>query len=173
MNYHARTAEEVLQELKSQKTGLSETEVIERRKKYGYNGLPQSGGQITRLKIFLSQFKSPLIFILVIAGIVSGILGEMIDMTAIFITVAINTIIGFVQEDKANQALKKLRKMIEYKAIVMRDNHIQQIKSEEVVPGDILIVEAGDKIQADGRIISATDFETNEATLTGGLISPD
>lgn len=167
MNYYVRTVDEVFQELKSQKTGLSETEALERHKKYGHNSLPQSGEQVTRFKIFLSQFTSPLIFILVIAGIVSGILGEIIDMTAIFITVAINTIIGFVQEDKANQALKKLNKMIEYKAIVMRGGKVQQIKSEDVVPGDILIIEAGDKIQADGRIVSATDFETNEAALTG------
>lgn len=167
MNYHAHTVDEVLQELKSHKTGLSEQEVNECHKKYGYNGLPHSGEKITRLKTFLSQFKSPLIVILVIAGIVSGALGEVVDMTAIFITVAINTVIGFIQEDKANQALKKLHAMIEYKAVVMRGGRIQQIKSEDVAFGDILIIEAGDKIQADGRIIVATDFETNEAALTG------
>lgn len=167
MEYYNISSEEVLKVLGSSANGLNADEVETRLKKYGVNSLPRSDEKITRLKIFLEQFKSPLIFILVIAGTVSGILGELIDMTVIFITVGINTIVGFVQEDKANEALKKLRSMIEYKAMVIRNGKTKQIKSLEIVPGDILILDAGDKVQADGRIISFTDFETNEAALTG------
>lgn len=133
----------------------------------GRNELPRSGGQISRLKILLDQFTSPLIIILIIAGAISGLLGEVIDMTVIFITVAMNTIVGFVQEDKANEALKKLRAMVAYEAVVLRDGKKKQIPSEEVVVGDILFLQAGDKIQADGRIIDLSDFEVNESSLTG------
>ncbi len=167
MDYYKKTVEEALEELKTSQNGLTEEEAQKRLKDLGENILPKSGENITRFKILLEQFKSPLIFILVVAGVVSGLLGEVIDASVIFITVAINTIVGFVQEDKANQALKKLRSMIEYKAVVKRDGKIKQIPSEEIVPGDILIVETGDKIQADGRIISSSDFQTNEAALTG------
>jgi len=167
MSYYSQNIEDVLSALKSSKNGLSEEQAKERLKKYGENNLPKSGEKITRIKILLDQFKSPLIFILIIAGIVSGILGERIDATVIFITVGINTIVGFMQEDKANQALKKLRSLIEYNAVVMRNGKLRQIKSLEIAPGDILHIEAGDKIQADGRIITSVDFETNEAALTG------
>ena len=165
--YYAQNIEDVLSALKSSENGLSEEEAGKRLKQYGLNSLPRSTEKMTRLKIFASQFTSPLIFILVIAGVVSGALGELIDMTVIFITVAINSMVGFVQEDKANQALKKLRSMVQYRAVVIRGGQIKQIKSEEIAPGDILSVETGDKIQADGRIIKAIGFKANEAALTG------
>jgi Ca2+-transporting ATPase len=167
MVYYNKSAEDVLIKLKSSEKGLSSEEAEKRLKEYGQNSMPKSTEKVTRLKIFLSQFKSPLIFILVIAGVISGLLHEIIDMIVIFITVGINSIVGFVQEDKANQALKKMSSMIQYKAIVIRDGHAHQIKSEEIVPGDILVIEAGDKIQADARIIKAKDLKTNESALTG------
>ena len=161
--FHSQTIEEVLKLLKTNKNGLTPEEADRRLKEVGENVLPRSAEKITRLKVLLSQFTSPLIFILVIAGLVSGALGEVIDMAVIFITVAVNTMVGFVQEDKANQALKKLRSMIEYTAVVIRAGQATVIPSEEIAPGDILMVAAGDKIQADGRIIQATDLSVNEA----------
>lgn len=165
--YHSQSTEQVLKSLNTTKQGLSNQDAKNRLKENGPNTLPRSTEKVTRLKIFISQFTSPLIFILVIAGVVSAVLGDIIDATVIFITVAINSVVGFIQEDKANEALKKLRSMIEYHALVIREGHPKQIKSEEIVVGDILILEAGDKIQADGRILEETDLEINESALTG------
>ncbi|MDP2684030.1 MAG: HAD-IC family P-type ATPase [bacterium] len=167
MTYHSQTVADILKELNTSEKGLTSAGALSRTKQYGPNTLPKSDEKMARFKILLDQFKSPLIFILVIAGTISGFLQEYIDMAVIFLTVGINTIIGFVQEDKASQALKKLRSMIEYNAIVFRDGRPTQIKSTDIVPGDVMQLDAGDKIQADGRIISSIDFETNEASLTG------
>lgn len=167
MNFHAKSAEEVLRHFHTKKTGLTNSEVEKRLEKFGKNELPKAKENVTRFKIFLSQFKSPLIIILIVAGTISGFLGAFTDMAVIFITVAVNTFVGFIQEDKANQALKKLREMVEYKAVVLRDGHKIQVNSNLIVKGDILVLEAGDKIQADGRIIEAKDFYVNEAVLTG------
>lgn len=164
---HAKSIAQVLKNLKSSKNGLTSSEVKRRLKKYGKNKLPRSGHQVTRFKIFLDQWKSPLLVILLIAGVVSGLLGEYVDMTVILITVAVNALVGFVQEDKANRALQKLQQMMEYKALVLRDGRKLYLPSEEIVPGDILFIEAGDRIQADGRILEQIDLEINEAPLTG------
>ncbi|OGH58893.1 MAG: hypothetical protein A2725_04055 [Candidatus Magasanikbacteria bacterium RIFCSPHIGHO2_01_FULL_33_34] len=167
MLYHSKSVADVLKEMQSGNGGLDDEAVKKKLNKFGSNSLPKSSDNANRFKILLEQFKSPLIFILIIAGSISGFLQEYIDMAVIFITVGINTIIGFIQEDKANQALKKLRSMIEYSAVVLRGGKPMQVKSDDIVPGDILILEAGDKIQADGRIMTSIDFETNEASLTG------
>lgn len=167
MNFHAKSIEEIFSHFQTGKFGLSDEEIKNRLDEYGYNELPKAKENITRFKIFLTQFKSPLIIILLIAGAVSGFLGGFSDMAVIFITVVINTVVGFIQEDKANQALKKLSQMVEYKAVVMRGGHKIQVASNLLVPGDILVLEAGDKIQADGRIIEDKDFKVNEAVLTG------
>lgn len=164
---HSLSIKQACEQLECQREGLSSDEAKNRLKKYGKNELPKAREKITRTKIFLGQFASPLIIILIIAGLISGMLGEAIDMTVIFITVGVNTIVGFIQEDKANQALKKLSQMIEYKALVSRDNKKIRISGKDVVPGDIMMLEAGDKIQADARIISANEFFVNESALTG------
>lgn len=164
---YSLSIKEILQNLNTTEKGLSSKEVKKRLQEYGENKLPKSGEKATKFKIFLEQWKSPLILILFTAGIISGVLQEFIDMTVIFITVGVNVLIGFIQEFKANQALKKLSQMVEYKAKVLRDGREIQVKSSNIVPGDILILEAGDKIQADGRIIEQTNLEINEAVLTG------
>lgn len=165
--YHSQTIEQVLIKLKTSLDGLSSVEAEKRLKEYGPNVLPKARERITRLKIFVSQWKSPLLLILLAAGLLSGALGEFIDMTVILFTAAVNALIGFFQEDKANRSLEQLRQIVEYKAIVMRNGIKMQIKSDEVAPGDILLVEAGDKAQADGRVIEAFDCLVNEAVLTG------
>ncbi len=164
---YRKSIKEILKELQTTESGLSLGEVKEHLKKYGPNTLPKAGEKITRVKIFIDQWKSPLLIILTVAGIISGVLGEFIDMTVIFITVGINAIVGFFQEDKANQALSKLSKMIQYKALVFRDGKKMQIESSDIVPGDILLLDAGDKVPADGRIIEARDLRVNESALTG------
>jgi Ca2+-transporting ATPase len=167
MNFHAKSIPDVFSELQTSAEGLSFAEAKKRLAKHGRNVLPTTGGVTSRMKVFLSQWKSPLIIILVLAGAASGFLGETTDMAIIFITVGINTIVGFLQEDKANQSLKKLQSMVKYQAVVLRDGKKTVIPSEEVVPGDILFLSAGDKVQADGRVIKAVELRVNEAPLTG------
>ncbi len=161
------SVKEALENLQTSKQGLSEEKAREKLARHGENVLPSSGGELTRLKIFLSQWKSPLILILLVAGIASGLLGEVVDMTVIFITIAVNVLVGFFQENKANTALNKLRSLITYKATVLRNGETRIISSEDVVVGDILLLEAGDRIQADGRIIEQIEFTVDESLLTG------
>ena len=137
------------------------------RQKKGKNELPKAGVSASRWKVFFDQWKTPLILILTVAAIISFALSELADAIVISITLFVNILVGYLQENKANQALKKLRQMVQYKAIVVRNGKKEQIASEEIVPGDILYLEAGDKIQADGRIIEARDLEINESVLTG------
>jgi len=158
---------QIFDNLKTSKKGLSSFEVETRLKEYGANKLPKSREKITKLGIFFEQWKSPLIIILAVAGIISGVLAEYVDMTVILITVSVNVLIGFFQEYKANEALKKLSKMIEYKAVVIRDGREVQVEGVNIVPGDILVIDAGEKIQADARIIEETDLQVNESVLTG------
>jgi len=166
-NFYQKSIKDIFVYLQASKDGLAVAQVKTRLNKYGDNVLPRTGEKITRFKIFLEQWKSPLLIILTVAGIISGLLGEIIDMTVIFITVGVNAIVGFFQEDKANRALSHLREMVAYKALVIRDGKKQQIASTEIVPGDILLLEAGDKIQADGRILEENDLQVNESALTG------
>lgn len=123
--------------------------------------------RITPLQIFFSQFKSLLVIILIIASIVSFLLGDFIDSLLIMIVVFLNAILGFVQEYKAEQAIAALKKMTVSKIRVMRDGVERQIESREVVPGDIIIIEQGDKIPADCQLIESIHLEINEAALTG------
>lgn len=166
-HYYSQSIARSLEKLNTTEDGLSTGAASDRREQHGKNKLPTSAQQVTKLKIFFEQWKSPLILILVAAGVISGILGEYIDMTVILITVAVNVIIGFVQEYKADQALKKLSHMVSYKAVVVRDGKETQVESEDIVPGDIMLLEAGDKVQADGRIIEQSSLEVDESVLTG------
>ena len=166
-NFYVQSIPQILDSLKTSKKGLSSFEAETRLKEHGVNKLPKSREKITKLAIFFEQWKSPLIIILAVAGIISGVLKEYVDMTVILITVSVNVIIGFFQEYKANEALKKLSKMIEYKAVVIRDGKEVQVDGVNIVPGDILVLDAGEKIQADARIIEESDLQVNESVLTG------
>ncbi len=165
--WHNLSLEEILKLLYSDsEKGLSEEEVRARQKKYGKN-LPPEEKPLSKLRIFLEQFKSPLIYILVIAGFITLILKEYTDSIVIFGAVFLNTIVGFLQENKASQALKMLRKIVKHMAGVIRDGNIRIINSAELVPGDIFILNPGDKVPADGRIIESHNLKTNEMALTG------
>ena len=165
--HHLQKIDEVLNKLQTSTAGLSTKEVEKRLKEYGKNVMPKSKEKVTRFGIFLSQFKSPLMIILLLAGVISALLKEPVDATVIFITVFINSFIGFLQEDKANKALKRLSQMVDYKALVLRDGQNMLISAKDLVPGDILILDAGDKVLADARIIKETDLEIDESALTG------
>ncbi len=165
--FHLLSIAQSLNILKSHKTGLSFDGAKQRLKECGSNELPQSEKENTGLHILGEQFASPLIIILLIAGGISLALKEFVDGLVIGITVALNVCVGFIQEYHANQALKKLRNMVTYNAVVVREGNTIQIPSKEIVPGDRMLLNSGDKIQADGRIIEVSECEVNEAVLTG------
>jgi Ca2+-transporting ATPase len=165
-NYHGLGAKEILRVLKSSESGLSIKEAEKRLKKYGKNKLPEKK-KFSQLEIALNQLKSPLVYILLIAALVTFMLEHFVDTGVILVAVIINTVVGFIQETKAEKSLEKLKQMIKYKSRVMRDGIEKEINAEDIVEGDIIVFRAGDKISADGRILEAYELEIDEASLTG------
>jgi len=165
-NWNNISVKEVLHNLKSSYDGLSSDKAERRLKKYGKNILPTKK-KFTAITIFLNQFKSPLVYILLVAALISFILGEMVDASVILFAVFLNTIVGFVQELKAENSLAKLKEMIQHKSNVIRDGIEKEIDSENIVIGDIVVLRAGDRIPADGRIIEVHEFDVDESSLTG------
>ncbi|MFH1461004.1 MAG: HAD-IC family P-type ATPase [Patescibacteria group bacterium] len=170
--WHSYSMEKALQMLDTTAKGLSQAEAEKRLKRFGLNKLPEEK-PFSRIKIFLGQFKSPLIYILFIAGIVTLILGEHTDSVVIFGAVFLNTIVGYLQESKASQALSKLKKILQLKAIVFRQGEEKEILQERLVPGDIVFLRAGSKMTADVRIIKANDLKINESALTGEWLAAE
>ncbi|MCD6528080.1 HAD-IC family P-type ATPase [bacterium] len=169
--WHNISWKEAIEKLCSnEKKGLSEKEVKIRLGKFGKNLLPEQK-PLSKLKIFLEQFRSPLIYILLIAGIVTLFLKEYTDAIVIFGALFLNAFVGFLQENKASQTLRKLKKVVRYTAEVLREGNFKIIDSEELVPGDIIILNPGDKVPADGRIIECQGLKINEMALTGEWIS--
>jgi len=152
--------------------GLTEKEVEIRQEKLGKNLLPEEKS-LSGVRIFLEQFRSPLIYILVIAGAITLIFKEYTNSIVIFGAVILNTIVGFFQEKKASQALRELKKTIKPEAKVIRGGNEKVINSADLVPGDILVISPGDKIPADGRLIASHNLKINEAPLTGEWISAE
>lgn len=168
-DWHALSSTKVLAVLGSSKKGLDESEVARRRKKYGENVLPRKKA-VSRVAILFNQIKSPIIYILLIAGAVSFFVGETINAYVLFAAVFLNTVIGFFQEDKANRSLNKLRSYIEPLALACRNGENKQLPVKELVPGDIVYLEAGNNVPADCRVIEAAELEVNEAALTGETV---
>ncbi len=167
ISWHNLDSQEVIKILKTNpKNGLTEKEVKERQKEFGQNKLPEEE-LLSSLKIFLEQFQSPLIYILIIAGIITLILKEYTDTIVIFGAVLLNTVVGYFQENKASKALTKLKTIVKYETQVIREGNIKVIDSIELVPGDVFILNSGDKVPADGRIIENHNLKTNEMALTG------
>ncbi|MCH8986780.1 HAD-IC family P-type ATPase, partial [Patescibacteria group bacterium] len=164
---HSLEWEKVIERFHSNaKAGLTGEQVKENLQRFGKNILPKESPP-SNLRIFARQFKSPLIFILVIAGIVTFILDERTDSIVIFSAVLLNTIIGYIQENKATRSLDALKKILQKKAIVIREGIEREIGQEEVVPGDIIVLESGNSIPADARIIENWELHVQEAQLTG------
>src|SRR3989338_6858742 len=150
--------------------GLSGEEASALLKSHGFNEIAVKPRQ-TPLQIFVSQFKSILAVLLILASLASLFLGDLVDGVLILLIIAINGILGFIQEYKAEQAIAALGKMTVSSARVVRDGIEQKIESRELVPGDIIILEQGDKIPADCTLVHSTHFEVNEASLTGESLS--
>lgn len=165
-DFHSVDFKKVLKELKTSELGLNSEEAEKRAKKYGSNKLPE---EIKRGKflIFLSQFNNVLIYILLFAGILSILMGESLEAIVIFSAIIINVIIGYFQESKASDAIAKLKKMVEHKAVVIRDGHEMMLDSSEIVVGDIFEIKAGNRVPADARIIDFLNLQVSEAALTG------
>lgn len=155
--------------LKTTKSGLTTDESKERQQEFGLNKLP-TAKPLSALIILFNQIKSPLVYILLIAGLISLFLGHFTDAGVIFFAVLINTFFGFWQENKASHAIEHLRKIVKQEAKVLRDGHQIKISSSKLVPGDIIFLRSGDKVPADARLIEAEDLQIIEASLTGESI---
>ena len=164
--WHSLSAEDALVQLGSSATGLTTQEATDRLAVNGPNALKE-GKRISPLWIFLDQFKSLIIWILIVAGVVSGLLGELMDAAAILAIVALNAAIGFYQEFNAEKSIAALKKMTAPQAKVWRDQKVMSIPASGIVTGDILALEAGDLIAADARLLEAASLRCIEATLTG------
>jgi Ca2+-transporting ATPase len=164
--YYLLPEKEVLAELKASGNGLSSAEAAERLKIHGPNQIREVK-QVHPFFIFLGQFKSPIVWILLAAMVISLVVKEYIDFYVIGAIVILNSILGFVQEYRAERAIEALKKLISLKATVLRDGQEVHIDSSEVVPGDILLLDTGDKISADARLLESVNLHTQEAALTG------
>jgi len=164
--WHAEPAEAVLAVWRTSETGLSQAEVDRRRREYGPNVLPERGPTPV-WRIVLRQFASPLIYILVAAAVVSASIGDIKDAAFIAAVLILNAIIGTYQEWQAEQSSHALKKLLRMHANVERDGEVREIKAEEVVPGDVLWLESGNRVPADIRLLSAQGLEVDESLLTG------
>ncbi len=160
----------VLEELKTSRNGLSNDDVKERLEKYGENKLP-AGAKVTLVQIILHQVLNPLIFILVLAAIASVVIGEGNDAIFIFLVILINSTMGTYQEFKAEKSAAALQKLLKIKARVIRNGKEKELPSEEIVPGDIVLLESGIKVPADLRLLESSNLEIDESFLTGESIA--
>ncbi len=146
--------------------GLSENEAKNRQKIFGPNSFPEEK-QSSAIRIFLEQFKSPLVYILLVAGIITAILKDRTETIVIFGTVFLNAIIGYLQEYQTAKTLLALKKVVKHEAKVLREGSLRVVDAKELVPGDIVVLHPGDKVPADGRIIGGYGLKINEMVLTG------
>jgi len=149
--------------------GLTKEEALKRQQQYGLNVLPEKKPP-SKFSIFFSQLKSPLVFVLLGASAVTIFIGHANDALIIMIAVTINTVLGFVQENKTSNSLAALKKFISTKTTVLREGQREQVDTINVVPGDVVFLNRGDKIPADGNLLSINRFTANEAVLTGESI---
>ena len=171
MKEYLSSVEDVLKEQNSSPEGLSSAEAAKRLEKYGRNKLKE-GKKTPLIKRFLDEIADPMIIILIVAAVISGITafyeGESFaDVIIIMAVVVINAVLGVVQESKAEAAIEALQEIAAATSKVMRDGKLVTLKSEELVPGDIVVLEAGDSVPADGRIIECASMKIEEAALTG------
>ncbi|PXF52438.1 MAG: hypothetical protein C4B56_05925 [Candidatus Methanophagaceae archaeon] len=164
--WHLLSPEEVLQRLRTTEAGLSSEEVEKRQQRYGKNEITTAGDRISILKILIAQFNA-LIVILLVATVISAAFGNMIDAAVIFGAVILCVALGFLFEFRSEKALRALKEMAAPAATVVRAGKEQRIASKEIVPGDILVLRAGDRIAADARVIAEENLKVDESALTG------
>ena len=164
--FYNKSIQEIEKELKTSNKGLSKEEVLVRIKKYGKNVLPKKQKD-SILKIFIDEFKDPMVILLLVAIIASLIAGEVVDAIAILVIVLIDIIMGTYQEKKANNTAEALAKLVTTKVKVVRDDDVITIDAEDLTIGDYVLLESGDKISADMRIVEAHNLMVDESILTG------
>jgi Ca2+-transporting ATPase len=163
----ARSVSTVLEELSvDPKQGLTESTIKKRQSQYGLNRLEQKK-QRSKWKILIAQFKSPIIGLLAVAAVLSFVFEEWIEGTAILVAILLNTAIGFITEVKAVQSMEALQQLSQTQAKVRRQEQVQEISAEKLVPGDIVLLEGGDLVAADLRLIEASKMQADESSLTG------
>lgn len=162
--------EAVLQKLNTDKNGLSNEDADARQELFGENKLPE-GERDGFIKRFLMQFNNALIYVLLGAAVLTSLMSHWLDTWVILGVVIINAIVGYIQEDKAQKALDSIRNLLSLKAHVIREGRRREIAAEALVPGDIVLLKAGDKVPADMRLISISRFEVDESSLTGESVA--
>ncbi len=164
--YYQQTVDETLTNIQSSLDGLSSTEATARLEKYGENALPQKPGKPGWLR-FLAHFNDVLIYVLLAAALLKLIMGHWVDMFVILGVAIINALIGHIQESNAEKSLQSIRNMLSSEAVVIRQGNHETIPTTALVPGDIVVIRAGDRIPADLRVIEAHNLRVEEAILTG------
>lgn len=169
-NWHEMKPGNVLKEMETHEKGISESQAKSRLIKFGLNEIRREK-KISKLKIFLNQFKSPLVIILIIATLLSTIVGEIIDAIVILLILVFMAGLGFYQEYKAEKTIEALKKLTALEAIVIREGKSKKIPSIQLVPGDVVVLEQGAKIPADLRMIEEIELKIDESALTGESVS--
>ncbi len=170
MEWYSKRIKEIFEELKTSELGLTTEEADKRIKQNGYNIIPK-GKKDTLLKIFLSQFKNPIVFILAVSIILSYVIGELMDAFFIALVILMDLVFGTFQEWKAGKSSKELEKLIKVEAKVIRNNEVVVINSKDLTVGDIVLLKSGDKISADIRLFESDNLSVDESTLTGESIA--
>src|SRR3989442_5729967 len=172
-DWHALRAEAVLQKLDSSPLGLTSREAAQRLSRFGPNELVQTA-RVSPLRILLSQFVDVLVIVLIIAAIISASLGvlqgqneDLYDAVLIIVIVIMNAILGFVQEYRSERSLEALKSLAAPKAHVLREGGVVAVPSRELVPGEVVVLAAGDRVPADARLLEVASLRINEASLTG------
>jgi Ca2+-transporting ATPase len=166
VQWHAIEPEAILEQLQAEEDGLDATRADQLRAEVGANSLEVEEGT-QPWKLLLRQLNDPLVALLGIAALVSFLIGHRLDAVLILVVIVANTLLGYFQEWRAEGAIEALRKMSAHLARVRRDGQVRSIEADQVVPGDILILETGDRVAADARILACDDLKTDESALTG------
>ena len=164
--WHSLRRDEVLKTLDSRPSGLSTAEATTRLRQYGPNQL-KGRKKVPPVVVFLRQFLSPLIYVLLAATVISFVMDSFIDAIVILVVLLLNAVIGYVQETRAERAMEALIQMVAPQANVQRDGKVGMLPARQIVPGDILLLETGEKVPVDARLIEISNLKVNEATLTG------
>ncbi|MES9899990.1 MAG: cation-transporting P-type ATPase [Sedimenticola sp.] len=168
--WHTLEPEKVFSHLDTNSEGLTSDDVRQRLDRYGYNRLPEIKPPSALMRLLL-QFHNLLIYVLIGAGIVTVMLGHIVDASVIFGVVVINAVIGFIQEGKAENALRAIKQMLSLQAMVIRNGHRNTIPADQLVPGDIVALQSGDKVPADLRLFQLKNLQIQEAILTGESVA--
>jgi len=168
--WHAIDEQDVLSRLSASASGLTAAEAQKRLQQCGPNRLPDPV-KPGRFQRFLAQFQNLLIYVLLGAAVITGVLGYFVDMGVILAVVLVNALIGYLQEGRAEQAMAAISGLLAQRAAVLRDGHRHTLPVEQLVPGDIVLLEAGDKVPADLRLLKAHDLKIQEAILTGESVA--